>query len=543
MLSVFLQGILGFLIMLGPLVIFHELGHYLFARLFNVKAEIFSIGFGKKIWSKQIGETEWRIAPIPLGGYVKLLGEDREAPLSAQDASRALHRQAAWKRFFIFFAGPLFNFIMAAFIFMAIMAIGEPQISNVIGRVVQDSPAARAGFMSGDRVLSVEGKKVTRYEELMNVLSDNPGKTIHFEVVHPGTDKPVAITADASSEEGYTLYGEATRVGEIEGMYPAARSTEVGISDPGSVAAKAGIQTGDSIREFDAKPVKSFEELESLYASAPAGSQIGLKVEKADHTTKQVTLTKKAQAMSTAWGLHSSELFIEKVVPDSPASKTGLKSGDRLVAVGGNVMRSFFDLKDQVQQSGEKDGKVALSWEHEGKILNADLVPTATASRNALLKKTTSFTVGIVPMLTMVEPEMTIERIWNPFVLLYKGTQRMIEFSWRNFISIEKIIVGDVSSATLGGPIMIGKMAGETLVRGLIPFLNMMAVLSIGLGVLNILPVPVLDGGHLLLLAIESIRGKPLTIRTMEIIQSIGLTAILMLMFLVMKNDIVRVLF
>src|SRR3954469_13645882 len=131
-----MQSLLGFLIILGPLVVFHEFGHYIFARLFGVKAEVFSIGFGPTLWKRQLGETELRLSAIPLGGYVKLLGEDREADLPASQLKRALHKQAPWKRFFIFFGGPLFNFIFAVLVFMAILAIGEPQMASVIGRVV-----------------------------------------------------------------------------------------------------------------------------------------------------------------------------------------------------------------------------------------------------------------------------------------------------------------------------------------------------------------------------------------------------------------------
>src|SRR4051794_8608355 len=129
-----LFSVIGFLIILGPLVVVHEFGHYLFARLFGVKAEIFSIGFGPKLWSHQRGETEWRVSAIPLGGYVKLLGEDRDAEITPEEAKRALHKQAAWKRFFIFFGGPLFNFLFAIVIFMTILAYGEKQMASVVGR-------------------------------------------------------------------------------------------------------------------------------------------------------------------------------------------------------------------------------------------------------------------------------------------------------------------------------------------------------------------------------------------------------------------------
>ena len=130
-------SILGFLVILGPLVVFHEFGHYIFARYFNVKAEVFSIGFGPRIWSKQLGETELRIAAIPLGGFVKLLGDEPDRELSPEEAKRSLSRQEPWKRFLIFFGGPLFNLILAVLVFMAILAIGEPQMASVLGRVVQ----------------------------------------------------------------------------------------------------------------------------------------------------------------------------------------------------------------------------------------------------------------------------------------------------------------------------------------------------------------------------------------------------------------------
>ena len=206
----------------------------------------------------------------------------------------------------------------------------------------------------------------------------------------------------------------------------------------------------------------------------------------------------------SAWGLFSSELFIEKVVPKSPAAEAGLLAGDRVIAVGGAVggrpakrVESFFDLKDEVQAAGEKDGKVQMQWERDGKTQTAFISPTTTQQRNAVLKVTKQYTIGIMPMLVMTEPVMVTDQIWNPFTLVWKGTERMVVFSWRNLVSIGKMFSGDVSVATLGGPIMIGKIAGESLERGLIAFLTTMAVLSIGLGVLNVLPIPVLDGGHL----------------------------------------------
>ncbi|MBC7692167.1 MAG: RIP metalloprotease RseP [Methylotenera sp.] len=554
-------SILGFLAVLGPLVIVHEMGHFLFAKLFGVKAEVFSIGFGPRIWSKQIGETEWKISAIPLGGFVKLMGEEPDSKLTEAELKRSLPRQAPWKRFFIFFGGPLFNFIWAIIVFMAILLIGEPQLSSYVGRVVQGSHAEQSGLRSGDQIVAIDGKAVKKFEEVMNVVNDKPAQKIDFAVIHDGTMTPTHVTVTPTIQDGYSVYGEATHVGEIDGLIPTARSTAIGLSNPESLAAKAGLKTGDELLSLNGTALKDWESFEKRYNALPAGSTAkimaqsskdqkdskefkGLKEAKTGTVTaqKDFTFTKPAVGKSVAadLGLHSSELFVDKPVPQSPAEKAGIKPGDRLVGIGTQDIHSFFELKDAVQRAGEKDGKVEVRWERDGKITTASLTPTGTQTRDVLLKKTVQFTIGVVPMLSWAEPVTFIERIYNPFTLVFKATERMVVFSWRNFVSITKMFTGEVSVATLGGPILIGKIAGESISRGLIAFLSTMAILSVGLGVLNILPIPVLDGGHLLLLAIEAIRKRPLTIRQTEIIQQVGLSLILLLMVVVIKNDLSR---
>ena len=179
-------SILGFLVILAPLVIVHELGHFLFAKLFNVRADAFSVGFGPVIWKKKWGETDFRLSAIPLGGYVKLLGDDPEAELPPELKKRALHQADPWKRFFIFFGGPLFNFIFAVFLFMAISAIGEPQISNMVGRVLPGTAAETAGLVSGDRILEIDGKPIKLFKEAYTLIGENPGKTLPFVVERRG---------------------------------------------------------------------------------------------------------------------------------------------------------------------------------------------------------------------------------------------------------------------------------------------------------------------------------------------------------------------
>lgn len=539
-------SVIGFLLILAPLVVVHELGHYLFAILFKVKAEAFSIGFGPKLWSRQIGETEWRLSAIPLGGYVKLLGEDREAPMEPEEAKRALHRQAPWKRFLIFFGGPLFNFIFAIFVFMVILLIGEPQVSNVVGRVVHGSVAEQVGMKSGDRILSVNGKQVKKFDEILILIGDHPDQKTDLEIQHPESAQSTHIYVTPSAEGGFSVYGEATQVGSIDGLSPFPRSTFVGISNPASAAAKAGFKSGDEILEFDHKKIQNWEELESLFDRTSAGTAIQIRGKHSDGVLFDAQLVKPAayqvlNPLGSAWGLYSSELFVEKTVPSSPAEKGGVRKGDRLIGVGNREVQSFTQLREAVQSAAEKMGKVDLRWEREGQVISASLNPSATETRDPLMKKVIQYTVGVVPMLVVADPVYFTERIFNPVTLVAQAVERMAILTSRNFISIGKMITGEVSTKTLGGPILIGKIAGESLSRGLISFLTTMGILSIGLGVLNILPIPVLDGGHILILLFESIRRRPLTLKQLERVQSFGLALVLMLMGIVLFNDLARI--
>jgi regulator of sigma E protease len=539
----FLYSFFAFVLILLPLVVFHEFGHFLFAKLFGVKVEIFSVGFGKKLWSWQKGETEFRLAAIPMGGFVKLLGEDYEAELSEEDKKRALHHQKPWKRFLIFFGGPLFNFILSILLFMVILAVGEPHPASVIGRVVQDSQAEQAGLRSGDRILKVENQSVRTFEQVHQWMSERPQQHLHLELLHFGETKPVTLSVMTATRLGYSAYGELASLGELEGVFVFSRGKDLGISDPGSSAGRSGLETGDQVLQINEFPVADWEKLEFYYQALPEWVDFHLKVQK-KRTQEIVTVIlhkpSRLQSMAEALGLHSSELFIEKVLEGSPAEQVGMVAGDRVVSVAGRPVRSFFELKQRVQQYGEKQGKFSLGWEHAGKVITVEIEPKKNAKRDSIISKSTQYTIGVIPRLVFSDPEMVIDQIWNPWKLIWEASSRMVSFSWKNLVSLQKMLMGTVSVGHLGGPISIGKIAGESLGKGLVAMLSHMAIFSIGIGVLNVLPVPVLDGGHLLLLVIEIFRGKPLSLRQMEIVQTLGLVVILGLMGIAFSNDLAR---
>ncbi|MFN7685699.1 MAG: RIP metalloprotease RseP, partial [Oligoflexia bacterium] len=362
----------------------------------------------------------------------------------------------------------------------------------------------------------------------------------------------LSLSVTPREASGYSSYGEKVQVGDVEGLMPAGRDALVGVSSPTSLAARAGVRTGDRVLSYNGKAVQNYEELEQWFSQAPVGQPVEVQFQplaKRDcgsgDCPKSIALqfvkTNGSPSFGLETGAHSSELFVDKTVEKSPAEVAGLLQGDRLVAVDGVALASFFDLRERVQKAGTAGVPIRLAWERAGQKMEAEVVPSSNESRDVELQKVKQFTVGVYPMLAWAAMPTLVQRTLNPFQVVYRGISRMVSFSWRNFVSIAKMFTGGVSVKTLGGPILIGKIAGESISRGLIAFLTTMAILSIGLGVLNILPVPLLDGGHILLLGIEKLRGQPLQEKQLEWLQKAGLAFILLLMVVVMKNDLTRI--
>lgn len=535
-------SVIGFLVVLAPLVVIHEFGHFLFARLFNVRADAFSVGFGPVLFEKQIGETSWRLSLIPLGGYVKLLGEDPTEKLPPELVNRSLGSQAKWKRFFIFAGGPLFNFAWAAIVYGILFIIGEEQLTTRIGRVLPESTAEKAGLKSGDVILTAQGKPVKWYTELAQILDSNINSEIAIEVRRKkenSSTETLSLKVPTQQAPGFSVYGEEKHIGTIDGISEFPRGLALAITEPGSPGARAEIKTGDQAESFNGVKLEDYEHLETLYQNLAPGSAFSLAL----NTGKTVNFTKPARSensLGTDLGLHSTELLIESVVGGSPAETSGIKSGDRIYAVDGVVLKSFFQLRALIQKAGEENRNALVQVIRNGDLKTFSILPKGNSEKDALLRSVTSFTIGVAPMRNFAMSNFAIERTLNPISLVYKAIERMIVMSARNFISIKKMFTGDVSMKQLGGPILIGKIAGESLNRGWRAFLATMAILSIGLGVLNILPVPVLDGGHILLLGIEAIRRKPLTLKQIELAHKTGFALIALLMVIVFKNDISR---
>jgi regulator of sigma E protease len=353
--SPYVTTILATLVVLGVLIFVHELGHFLVAKLLKVRVDVFSLGFPPKLVSKQMGETDYRISVVPLGGYVKLLGENPHDEVPPELISRSFLHRPLWQRAAIIMAGPIFNFLFAFLsLFMVFAVSGIPYVPTEVGRIIEDSPAQKAGLKAGDQIIAVNGIPVKRWEELSQQIRQHGGQTLSVTIKRDGHDQNFQIT-----------------------------------------------------------PVK--RESENLFGQKVQAYQIG--VGSPDHV-----------------------------------------------------------LTEQV----------------------------------------------------------------GPVEALEDGMSYSLRIAALTLQSIYKLAAREIPADTLGGPIMIAQVAGKQAEMGFSPFIHFMAVLSVNLFLLNLLPIPVLDGGHLAFLFLEAVRGKPLDIKHREMAQAVGMMLILTLMVFVFYHDIVR---
>lgn len=553
-----LTSIVGVIILLGGLIFFHELGHYSVAKFFGVKVEVFSLGFGKKIFRKQVGETEYCLSLFPLGGYVKLMGDDPFKSVPASEVDRAFYHQKLYKRFLIVAAGPLANVILAYFLFVFIFWAGKPVEANRIGTVNVGSPAWEAGIRPRDRILVINGKTITTWDDMEEELKLREGERVQVIVDRNGKQVPVELSV--GRVRARNDFGEEVEVGGIKGIsaYPVA--SMVGVSDPNSLAFLSGLRTGDLITQINGEAITLFEEVGPAIALAVTkGEALKLLVKRPGDIsgqtktkdseltlslaiTKGLAISQSPFGPAESLGVYPSELFVKRVTAGSPAEKGGLQAGDRIVKVGDNPVFNFETIVDEVQARGNASQTITLQLQRSGQTVSLTLQPVETTYEDPLTHATKKkFMVGFEPMAAYRESELTQLKVKEPLALLKRAWTETWDLSGKMLVSLGKLAMGQISMKNLGGPVLIASVAGKSLDAGIIPFLQMMALISINLFLLNLFPVPVLDGGHLLFFLVEGIKGKPVSVRTMEIANQIGMVFILMLVGLTLFNDISRI--
>ena len=447
-----IQDVLAVIVVLGLLVTFHEFGHFWVARRCGVKVLRFSVGFGKPLWSRVDRHgTEFAVAAIPLGGYVKMLDE-REGPVDPDEAHLAFNRKGVWSRIAIVAAGPLANFLLAIVAYWLLFVIGITTVAPVVGDVAPDSPAASGGLSNGQEIVAVQGEPVRSWDDINLKLVAAIGET--------GDIRMTTRPEDATAEREHRLPVEDWLVGQ----------------DPPRPLATLG-------------------------------------------------LTPWRPALPAVLG---------QVLDGEAAASAGLQAGDRILEVDGTPIDDWMAFVDRVRASpGEP---LAVEIERGGERQTLTLTPGASAAEGG--QAIGYIGAGVASAEWPAKYQREIH--YGPLEAVGQSLNKTAEMSVLTLDAMRKMLVGLISPSNLSGPITIARIAGDTARTGVESFIGFLAYLSISLGILNLLPIPVLDGGHLVYYLIEAVRGRPVSEQVQAVGFKIGLALVGSMMMMAMYFDLMR---
>jgi len=545
-----LSAIIPFVILLGILIFVHELGHFLVARWCGVRVEVFSLGFGKKLLKYKKGDTTYALSMIPLGGYVKMFGEQPGDNISEEDKKFSFTHKNVWQRIAVVLAGPLMNFFFAIVIFFGVALIGEDAKTPVTGDITKGTPAYEAGFRSGDKIVSINQKPVTTWEDFQRALSLKEKHDLHIDdvVEREGTKETANIATIAKAEPNPNVLSSYEYVADVEGLSPYSAGTTIGILQNSPFAA-LGLKTGDTLTAINGEKVAYWRQLEPLLAKLNPKEPLTVEVlgqREGDKTEKPITVTLapiesiKTFTMQNL-GFESSDLYLGKVVENSPAQAAGLRPMDRLLSINNVKLNHWEDVINNIKSFDGKNA-VDISVLRDGAVVNLKITPKMTTQMLPTGTEEKRYTIGIMPIANIAAPELMVVRADNIGAAFARGVQKTWDVSVMTVMSFVRLFQAKISPKNIGGVISIGQAASETFKIGLTQFLQMMAIISVNLFILNLMPVPVLDGGHLVFYVIELVKGAPLSIRKMEVAQQVGLAILMSLMIFALFNDFTRLL-
>lgn len=534
----------AFILLIGPLILVHELGHLLAAKLVDVKVLRFSIGFGPPLLRFRARETEYCIAPIPLGGYVSMLGQTSNEEIPVADADRALSAKPLWARYLVLAAGPVANFMLPTILYFVFFLGHTALTPAIIGTVVDDSAAADAGLRQGDRITAIDGKDVRSWKRMGEIVAASPGKELRIQIERDGRRFDRFVTPRKKMQRN--AIGVATPIGRL-GVLSAFYAPQVGIIDTDSPAYVKGLRTGDVITSINGEPVTTVEELDRMLE--PSGDSllrltylrpnavrgaIGTYLFYRSHHAQ--LLLRKQTGFKT--GLLPANTFIRSVAPGSPAAAAGLQPGDRVIAVDGARFRTWEFLTEVLAQKQQQP--VELLVQSLGEEPRTVTVAQRLHKWRDIYKQDRQLMwLGAYPYAKrhVSDPEPIRGRFTYALASSFEETGAVLAMMWttlRQMLTFERGV--DEISSVVG----LFSVAGTAADQGPSEFLILMALLSINLGFVNLLPIPILDGGHILFFSLEAMRRRPLGQRAREIASAIGLIVIVLLLLIALRNDIIR---
>ncbi len=533
-----------FVILLGILIFIHEFGHFIIARLCGVRVEVFSLGFGKKIFQYKKGDTNYCVSIIPLGGYVKMFGDQPGAEIAEEDKKHSFTHKNVWQRISIVLAGPLMNFFFAIFIFFVVAFIGEDYRAARVGDVMTDSKAYAAGFRAGDKITSVNGAPVKTWDEFETKLVDMHNTQAMIDIER-GT-KSSTLKVDIVSKPNPNVLSMAPTVGEIDGLSPLSKAALIGVKKD-SPLATLGLKTGDRVTAINGEKVLFWRDLEPTLEKQSPKQALQIDVERGPSaeapTAETMSITLAPIGLPkysfNTLKLESADLYLGTILDGAPAKAAGLMSGDRIIQINDTKIEKWDDVISSVKSYDGKDG-VKVQVLRGTELLKMTIIPQMISQMTSGGTEDKRYTIGVAPFINYAMPEIVKLSTNNPAVALKIGAQRTWDVSVMTVMSFVRLFQGKVSPKNIGGIISIGQAASETFKIGMSPFLRMMGLISVNLFILNLLPIPVLDGGHLLFYTIEALKGAPISMKKMEIAQQVGLVLLMSLMVFALFNDFSR---
>lgn len=522
-------NLLRFIIILGVLIFIHELGHFMVAKKVGIYVFRFSIGFGKRLFGFRIKETDYCISAIPFGGYVKMAGQE-DVPVSESDENKEVeqleeaidipedqkfYNKTVWQRFAVVFAGPAMNFMLGVVIFIVVYSVGmqvPAYMKNTrVGEVLDNSPASEAGIEPGDKIIAIDGEPVTEWRQITRKTIFSIDEELTMDIKRGTQILAVKITPayyDEKSNPG---------IGILPYIKPFVKEV---IAD--SPAAKAGLQANDIIVSVDGKS-SSFTNVINHVKYAPQGP---LNVTVMRNQDKK-TVTINPDTIGVLPGL---ELAGTTVVSADSETYSDVKPGDTLVAVADTPVQQTTDLAGIL--TGKIGEPVELTFQRTTGSLFRQKTEQITAS--PVVEAGNKIGVFFQP-----NPETVLEQ-YPIHQAIVKGANRAFASVIELFASLYYLAVGKIKARELAGPVGIYKITADFAKSGFMVLLSFVAFLSVNLSVINLLPIPVLDGGHVVFLLIEGIRRKPLNEKFVETCQKIGFILLMALIIFTLYNDIVH---